>query len=648
LTQSGASRPSVILVSMPWAGAGETSIQLGVLKSSLSGAGVSCAAFHLYREFANQVGPELYAKLTGSPALLYLAEWLFSLEAFDLDNADDYLRYLETRMARDLSRCGGGEPSDVLTEVFGPDYRDAIERLRREVVPQFIRTQADRLISTVPFDIAGFSCVFHQLVPSLCLAKALKARNPELRIVLGGSSVQDVMGRECLRAFSWVDFVVDGEGEIALPGLVRHVRERGIPDSPLPPGVWHRSGREVVTTGPSERLADLDRAPVPDYDDYFLTDSNPPRNPSSVAIRFEASRGCWWGEKSHCSFCAVNGPELAYRQKSAERVLLEVVRLATRYRSRHLFSVDSISGPVFLEEVLPKLAALDCDLELFFEVRPDLDKDRLASMRRAGLRRVQPGIESFSTEALKLMRKGTRAIQNVQLLKWCRELNIKTAYHILWGFPGERPDAYAEMAALLPRLFHLDPPDFPPRLIDYQRFSPLFCQTEADRLRPRRDYDYMFPSDTHLPDLAFSFEHPFEEETAGKGYVAPVVDQVRTWRRRYYSSERPFLIYARGIDFVEVWDSRSGAVENAILSGAAAIAFLFCDAIRSNRQIKERVQAQCGGECSDQDVDAALSHLVEKGFLMQEGGSYLALAVAQSSIEGELRFAMEESMGEQE
>ena len=39
------------------------------------------------------------------------------------------------------------------------------------------------------------------------------------------------------------------------------------------------------------------------------------------ALLAESSRGCWWGEKFHCTFCGLNGAGMKYRSKSPERVL---------------------------------------------------------------------------------------------------------------------------------------------------------------------------------------------------------------------------------------------------------------------------------------------------------------------------------------
>ena len=37
-------------------------------------------------------------------------------------------------------------------------------------------------------------------------------------------------------------------------------------------------------------------------------------------IPLETSRGCWWGMKHHCIFCGLNGKQMAFQDKSPDRV----------------------------------------------------------------------------------------------------------------------------------------------------------------------------------------------------------------------------------------------------------------------------------------------------------------------------------------
>ena len=197
-----------------------------------------------------------------------------------------------------------------------------------------------------------------------------------------------------------------------------------------------------------------------------------------TTIQFETSRGCWWGERHHCTFCGLNGATMTYRSKSSQRALDELVALTDRYPGHPVSVVDNILDHRYFKDFMPALAARRLGLELFYEVKANLKKAQVSLLRDAGVRVIQPGIESFSTRVLNLMRKGERGLHNIQLLKWCKELGVTPVWNLLWGFPGEPPEEYRAMADLLPLLTHLAPPisAMPIRL---DRFSPNFDQAEA-------------------------------------------------------------------------------------------------------------------------------------------------------------------------
>lgn len=637
---------SVSIVSMPWADPTQTSIQLGILKSVLTELNLPCRSLHFYLDFAGVLGHDLYTRLIAKPALNFFCEWLFSKEAFGVDNSREYINYLTERMTSVYSRLYDGTGTeDVLTYAFGADNASQIERIQNQLVPGYLQKCMSVILGNCATDIVGFSCVFSQMVPSLALAKLLKRASPSMKIVLGGNAVQGEMGQECLRSFPWVDYVVDGEGEISFPRLIRYIRSlhgqdgRGIRF----PGIIYRDlDGNVRHSGMPRTVPNLDSVPMPDYDDFFEQSEQLQQHTShDMVVRFETSRGCWWGEKSHCSFCAVNGRNLHFRVKSPDRVVYETFYLNTRYQSRHMYAVDSIADMGLLSEVLPKLETLDVDLDLFFEIRPNTKKAELLLMREAGLRLLQPGIESFSSPVLKIMHKGLRGIQNIQFLKWCRELNLKVGYHILWGFPGEKASWYSEMENLLPIIYHLEPPDFPPRLVNYQRYSPLSAEYGNDRLVPRADYGFIFPGNVELSKIAFAFEHPLEEEMLELGYIRGLAHKVKTWRELYYSKERPYLFYSRGIGFVQIWDSRDGMMNRTTLSRASAKVFLFCESIRNIQQIYHLIEASFPGEYNETEKLELLSHLESEHLLIREGNLFLTLAIPLNSIYDELRYVSE-------
>lgn len=128
-------------------------------------------------------------------------------------------------------------------------------------------------------------------------------------------------------------------------------------------------------------------------------------------------------------------------------------------------------------------------------------------LKRAGIVWLQPGIESLHSAVLELMDKGLQGWQNVQLLKWCRELGVRLSWNLLWGFPGEEDGWYAEMAEWFPVLEHLQPPGGTSR-VRYDRFSPYHkrAQDFGLALRPATAMRHVYPlAEPDLADLAYFF-----------------------------------------------------------------------------------------------------------------------------------------------
>src|SRR6185369_12967695 len=116
------------------------------------------------------------------------------------------------------------------------------------------------------------------------------------------------------------------------------------------------------------------------------------------------------GEKHLCTFCGLNGTGLGFRRKSHQRVLEEIVGLGRTYRSVQLTATDNILDHRYFDNVIPQLGKMraegDYDVSIFFEVKSNLKKEQVRALAAAGVRYVQPGIESFSDHILELMDKG--------------------------------------------------------------------------------------------------------------------------------------------------------------------------------------------------------------------------------------------------
>jgi len=479
--------------------------------------------------------------------------------------------------------------------------------------------------------VIGFSSTFQQNVASIALSQRIKERYPHVVIVFGGANMEDEMGPEILRSFEHIDYVVSGEGEEALPAFLKALA--GGHDPGATPGVVRRGPRGVESAASAPPLRNLDSLPLPDFDDYFkrVTDLELKGVESyGRVLPFESSRGCWWGEKHHCTFCGLNGGTMQFRTKHPDKVFEELNHQADRYGVDFFFATDNIlghrEGPVLFE----KTAQSDCGFKFFCEVKANLSRDQIHALHQGGLRAVQPGIESLSTHVLALMRKGSTMLQNVLALKWFRYYRIQVHWNPIWGFPGEQEADYARELEVLRLISHFDPPGSASR-IWLERFSPYFDQREQfpiDAVRPERSYSFVYPPRVNLERIAYFFDYNMADVAPASIHEA-TREWVSEWTARWNSRRRDSLVYRRAGERILINDKRGPEPHGFhSLSGPNATAYEFIsDHIRSIAQVAAHARATHGLDVSEDDVRESLDQFCVDGLAVAEDGKYLGLAL---------------------
>jgi len=625
--------PDVVLISMPFGNLLTPSIGLGLLKSALTERGISTKILNFQFEFARLLGEQAYTRIHSGTRTEHLAgEFIFSNSLFGQHQETVVDQYVN-----DILRGYASTDDIAYSEPFLENLNKIIVEAR-EKVEDFLEECLDNVFSLQP-KVVGFTSLFHQHIASLALSKRIKARIPDTFIVFGGSNCEGLMGDETLRQFEFVDAVVSGEGEIVFPQIVRQVLD--LKPVPKLEGVFCRRHSELRVIHQGLRntptIENLDTLPIPDYDEYFeqLNDSSLglTRKPS---LLFETSRGCWWGEKHHCTFCGLNGDTMAFRSKSAGRAFSEFLYLTEKYPGCSVNVVDNILDMNYFKDFIPMLAERKHGFNLFYEVKANLRKDQLRLLCEAGVGEIQPGIESLSDNVLRIMRKGVSALQNIQLMKWCKELGLKAYYNLIWGFPGEHPDDYLEMVRLVPLITHLQPPvgEGPIRI---DRFSPNFEQAEQlgfNKLLPHPAYRYVYPFGPEvLCNLAYFFTPECSTYSNFPEYTKPLGDEVKQWRACHRKSD---LFWIDKGTRLLIWDFRPVANEVlTVLKGYEKFSYMACDRIRTATQVVDLSKScSADGPLTEEKVSEALDSLTKRGLMIRHGNSYLALAYAKSAEPG--------------
>jgi ribosomal peptide maturation radical SAM protein 1 len=610
----------LILVNMPFGAIQFPSIQLGILQSLAQSANIPCKSIYANIEFAQRIGPALYNVLSNHRGVM-LGEWHFSLAAFDssVKSADEFLSQFADAFA------------DIERKTGVPARR--LKYIREVIATKFIEETADRIVAAGP-KVVGLTSTFEQNLASIALARAIKARNPGITTLFGGANFDGTMGVAYMEAIPWIDVCVVGEADhIFVPLVTALIEGREAPDLK---GVLTRAKlTESDVVGRASYNAPMDDLPVPIYDDYFealdshqMTDQDLGR---AIVLPFESSRGCWWGEKHHCTFCGLNAMGMGFRVKSAGKVVGEIAYLTERHNINRFAAVDNILSPKLFDGLEQELAEGEYDYDLFYEIKANLARDKIRRMHNSGIRRVQPGIESLSSHVLKLMKKGITATQNINALRWMNYYGLEVLWNILYGFPGETEADYDRQLQIVRLMTHLAPPNYVGR-IWLERFSPLYSQSVSfgfSDVRPEPSYEYIYPGSVDLARASYFFRGS-APDTVSDEYLDATRAEVDKWRSKWSADQPPFLTFVKTHGGIHISDGRDDPSNPIAISyrAPADLIYRYCsDQPRSLEGVDQFLRERHGMAIDPADLESILQRFVSRGFMLAEDGVYLSLAL---------------------
>jgi magnesium-protoporphyrin IX monomethyl ester (oxidative) cyclase len=254
-------------------------------------------------------------------------------------------------------------------------------------------------------DVVGITVLMDQYAPcGHIAARIAKSVNRRIRVIIGG--VYATTNPDSCAKDSNIDYVVIGEGEYVLRGLILHLAG----GSSLPvKGICYRRKGQIVNKGRSDFITNLDALPMPAY--YFIdfekyansahrkSVDSPRRYPY---VRITTSRGCPVG----CVFCQVE--HIAgrhFRPRSPGKVLDEIAYLKKTYGIKSLiFDDDNLftdkrrakaifQGMIDRCLVMPWVAI---SVAVF-----QLDRGLIRLMRTSGCEYINIAIESGAERVLK-------------------------------------------------------------------------------------------------------------------------------------------------------------------------------------------------------------------------------------------------------
>lgn len=586
-------KQDVLLIAMPWQHLNRPSIQLGALKAYLKTQDLTADLRYLNLEFAEKIGFEEY-NAVAKMSLDYKGHYS-SFYVADLLSA--YLLYPENR----------GKINGFLKSCGKSGYLRLIPRIKKAMDEIFNGTDWGK------YGFIGFTTTYFQVFSSLYFAKRIKTKFPRTKIIFGGVNCAGAVGKSLIECFPAIDYVVDGEGELALTRLLKNPGEPG----KIPNLVW-RGPSGIVANPAREQLKNLSGMAFPDYDDYFrqIKDLVLP-DKDGLHLPLEASRGCWYTPK--CTYCSFNCIWDGYRTRTVEHVAREIKYQTRRHKVRKMFIVDSVANPQ-IEEIIRLVRKEKLSFSNLY-LRVPKDNKFMASLAASGVTHAVMGIEALSASLLKKMGKGNTVIENIQAIKWCEEQGINLSYNLIPAFPTEVPEEVAETIENISYVKGFKPPNLPLSYYIHLHGSSVAENPEKFNIRKATIpavYHILLPPAIRkkivLPLLDITLKKPFRHNHEA------LRETVREWRDGYTDGTFKLVCRQRG-DWLAILDYRSGEQVRYVLSGLEKRLYAFCSEIRTLGEITRELGLSCA------EAERILAGWREKKLVFREGVRFLALAV---------------------
>jgi radical SAM superfamily enzyme YgiQ (UPF0313 family) len=284
--------------------------------------------------------------------------------------------------------------------------------------------------------LIGFSILTtEQIYYTLALAKKLK-QETNAKIIIGGASVR--LFPEKFLKYDFIDYVIDGDGEIALKELIEGKDKSKIKN------IIYREKNEIIKN--EQQNIDINNTPPPDFSDFDLDNYFSPKR----VLTTLTSRGCYWKK---CTFCAdYNTIPMQYRQKEVNNLIKELKFLKEKYKTNYFYFADEMISPMMFDKISKALIKENLNIKYYTQAKPKgFSLELLKQMKQSGCTTIMWGIESASQRILDLINKGTNVKEAEDIIKQSHTAKIKNAVYAFGGFPTETEQEYNQTIEFLKR-----------------------------------------------------------------------------------------------------------------------------------------------------------------------------------------------------
>jgi radical SAM superfamily enzyme YgiQ (UPF0313 family) len=298
-------------------------------------------------------------------------------------------------------------------------------------------------------DLVGVTAPFPgNVYGAFRIARAIKTRAPQVRLVLGGGYVNTEL-RELRepRVFDHFDYVTLDDGERPLLSLIAHLRSPG--DRPAPPlfrTFVRENGAVVLKSDPAQHDVPHRQTGTPTYDGLPLDRYvslfemlNPMHRLWSDGRwnKLTLAHGCYWKK---CSFCDVSLDYIGrYEVAPADLLVDRIVALCDETGQTGFHFVDEAAPPATLRALAERLIARGVAISWWGNIRFEkaFTPALAALLARSGCIAVTGGLEVASNRLLELMDKGVTVEQVARVTRAFTDAGVMVHAYLMYGFPTE-------------------------------------------------------------------------------------------------------------------------------------------------------------------------------------------------------------------
>lgn len=281
----------------------------------------------------------------------------------------------------------------------------------------------------------------NQIIPSFVLAGAIKRKNPNIKIILGGSVPTRWFAeqRDAPNIFEFVDYVITNEGEVPLVSLIDYL-EGKISIENVPQLIYLSANNEITYNNLPITNPDMCSFPTPVFNKKDVR-----RYLSPVpTLPLLGCRGCYWRKCTFCDHSFVYNN--SYRAADIDKIVDDVMTYINEYGVNHINFHDEAMTPKGIQNLSELLLQKGIEIKWSTDARLDkgLTYEVLDKAHQAGLSILFFGLESINQRIIDLMNKGTQTDITRQILFDATKAGIGTHCFFICGFPTETIQEYQD------------------------------------------------------------------------------------------------------------------------------------------------------------------------------------------------------------